>query len=64
VFFSDAFDFEYGVGILRTPDRLYTEDVDQDEDDDAGNHVDEENNYDGGWRGAITLLAAANLLTE
>ena len=44
--FSDAFDFEYGVGILRMPERMYqeSEDIAIDE---TLNPNDEENNYDG-----------------
>ena len=44
--FSDAFDFEFGVGILRMPERMYQESEDIVEDDPL-NQQDEENNYDG-----------------
>ena len=44
-FFSDAFDYEYGVGILRMPERMYQESEDIGEDDAL--NPDEETNYDG-----------------
>ena len=43
--FSDAFDYEYGVGILRMPERMYKESEDIGEDETL--NPDEETNYDG-----------------
>ena len=46
--FSDAFDFDYGVGILRTPERLFQEQLDiQIEEENAQQDDLVENNYDG-----------------
>ena len=43
--YSDAFDYEFGVGVLRTPERLYKEEEDLLEDDNLPQ--EDENNYDG-----------------
>ena len=50
VCYSDAFDYEFGVGILRLPERMYHENeeiIQQIVEEDNLLHPEEENNYDG-----------------
>nr|WIW57980.1 solute carrier family 12 member 2 [Sinonovacula constricta] len=42
----DAFDYEYGVGIFRMPERLFHDEEEEVEEDNLIPHQEEENNYD------------------